>query len=42
VQFNTAGSDWKTIMFSTQARSIVLAGLASGTLCNTRARALGG
>ena len=42
VQFNTAASDWKTIMFSTKARSIVLAGLTSGTLYNLRARALGG
>jgi hypothetical protein len=42
VQFNTAGSDWKTITFSTQARSIVLTGLTSGTPYNVRVRALGG
>ena len=42
IQFSTGTSDWKTIMFSTMARSIVLAGLTSGTLYNVRARALGG
>jgi hypothetical protein len=42
VQFSSGTSDWKTITFSTQARSIVLAGLTSGTLYNVHVRALGG
>jgi hypothetical protein len=42
VQFKTAGSDWKTITFSTQACSIVLPILTSGTLYNVHVKALGG
>ena len=33
---------WTTAMFSTQARTITLAGLTTGTVYQVRARALGG
>jgi hypothetical protein len=42
VQFSLTDGVWKTIVFSTQARSIVLPGLVSGTQYNLRVRALGG
>jgi len=33
---------WTTVTFSTQARTITLTGLTTGTVCQVRARALGG
>jgi len=35
-------ADWKTALYSSQTRSIVLSGLTSGTAVNVRVRALGG
>ena len=42
VQTRTGTADWKTVLYSSQARSIVLAGQTSGTAVNVRVRALGG
>jgi len=42
VQSRIGTGDWKTVLYSSQARSIVLTGLTSGTAVNVRVRALGG
>jgi hypothetical protein len=42
VQTRIGTGDWKTALYSSQARSIVLAGQTSGTAVNVRVRALGG
>ena len=42
VQISTTGADWKSVKFSTQARTITLTGLTTGTVYQVRARALGG
>jgi hypothetical protein len=42
VQACTGTGAWTTAMFSTQARTITLAGLTTGTVYQVRARALGG
>jgi len=42
VQISTNGTDWKTVKYSQQARTITLAGLTTGTVYQVRARALGG
>jgi len=42
VQTSTNGTDWTTVKFSTQARTIALTGLTTGTTVQVRARALGG
>jgi hypothetical protein len=42
VQTCTGMGAWMTAKFSTQARTITLTGLATGTVYNVRARALGG
>lgn len=42
VQTSTNGTDWTTVKFSTQARTIALTGLTTGTTQQVRARALGG
>jgi len=42
VQTSTGTGAWQTAKFSTQARTITLTGLTTGTVYNVRARALGG
>jgi hypothetical protein len=42
VQTSITGTDWKTAKFSTQARTIILTGLTTGTVYQVRVRALGG
>jgi len=42
VQTSTGNNAWQTVKFSTQARTITLIGLTTGTVYNVRARALGG
>jgi len=42
VQTCTGTGAWTTVMFSTQARTITLTGLTTGTVYQVRARALGG
>ena len=42
VQISIAGGEWKSVKFSTQARTIPLTGLTTGTVYYVRARALGG
>ena len=42
VQISTNGTDWKSVKFSAQARTIPLPGLTTGTVYQVRARALGG
>ena len=42
VQTCIGTADWKTVMFSPQARTITLTGLTTGTVYNVRVRALGG
>jgi hypothetical protein len=42
LQTRIGTADWKTVLYSSQARSIVLAGQTSGTAVNVRVRALGG
>jgi hypothetical protein len=42
VQICTGTAAWTTAMFSTQARTITLTGLTTGTVQQVRARALGG
>lgn len=42
VQTRTGTADWKTVLYSSQERSIVLSGQTSGTAVNVRVRALGG
>jgi hypothetical protein len=42
VQTSLNGTDWTTVKFSTQARTIALTGLTTGTVVQVRARALGG
>jgi hypothetical protein len=42
LQTSIAGGEWKSVKFSTQARTIPLTGLTTGTVYNVRARALGG
>jgi hypothetical protein len=42
VQVSIAAGVWNSIAYSTQARTILLTGLTSGTLYNVRVRALGG
>ncbi len=42
MQTSTGTSGWQTAKFSTQARTITLTGLATGTVVQVRARALGG
>jgi hypothetical protein len=42
VQICTGTGAWTTAMFSTQARTVTLTGLTTGTVYNVRARALGG
>jgi hypothetical protein len=42
VQTSTGTSGWQTTRFSTQARTVTLTGLATGTVVQVRARALGG
>lgn len=42
VQTSLNGTDWTTVKFSTQARTIPLTGLTAGTVVQVRARALGG
>jgi len=42
VQICIGTADWKTVMFSPQARTITLTGLTTGTVYNVRVRALGG
>ena len=42
VQICIGTADWKTVMFSSQARTITLTGLTTGTVYNVRVRALGG
>ena len=42
VQTCIGTADWKTVMFSPQARTITLTGLTTGTVYQVRARALGG
>ena len=42
VQICIGTADWKTAMFSSQARTITLTGLTTGTVYNVRVRALGG
>ena len=42
VQICIGTADWKTVIFSPQARTITLTGLTTGTVYNVRVRALGG
>jgi hypothetical protein len=42
VQTSPDGTNWTTVKFSTQARTIALTGLTTGTTLQVRARALGG
>ena len=42
VQICIGTAEWKTVMFSSQARTITLTGLTTGTVYNVRVRALGG
>jgi hypothetical protein len=42
VQTCIGTADWKTVLFSQQARTITLTGLTTGTVYNVRVRALGG
>ena len=42
VQTRTGTGDWTTVLYSSQARSIVLPGLTSGTAMGVQVRALGG
>ena len=42
VQICTTGTDWKSVKYSAQARTIPLTGLTTGTVYQVRARALGG
>jgi hypothetical protein len=42
VQICIGTADWKTVMFSPQARTITLTGLTTGTVYQVRVRALGG
>jgi hypothetical protein len=42
VQTSTGTSGWQTARFSTQARTVTLTGLATGSVVQVRARALGG
>ena len=42
VQICTGTGAWTTVKFSTQARTITLTGLTTGTIYQVRARALGG
>ena len=42
VQTRTGTGDWTTVLYSSQARSIVLPGLTSGTATGVQVRALGG
>jgi len=42
VQTRTGTAAWATVLYSSQARSIVLAGQTTGTAVNVRVRALGG
>jgi hypothetical protein len=42
VQTSTGTGDWKTAANSTQARTITLTGLTTGTVYNVRVRAIGG
>jgi hypothetical protein len=42
VQTCIGTAPWVTVMFSTQARTITLTGLTTGTVVQVRARALGG
>ena len=42
VQTSPEGTNWTTVKFSTQARTIALTGLTTGTTVQVRARALGG
>jgi hypothetical protein len=42
VQTCIGTAEWTTVMFSTQARTITLTGLTTGTVVQVRVRALGG
>jgi hypothetical protein len=42
VQTYTGTGAWTTVMFSTQARTITLTSLTTGTVVQVRVRALGG
>jgi hypothetical protein len=42
VQICIGTADWKTVLFSPQARTITLTGLTTGTVYQVRVRALGG
>jgi hypothetical protein len=42
VQTSPNGTDWTTVKFSPQARTIILIGLTTDSVVQVRARALGG